>query len=328
MANPADIVDIIQTPILIKDSFIRRGKVVLDEKQNPVHYTGGFAIVFPFLVDGEKWAFRCWYNSVGNVGKRLKILSEELGRLNLPYFSKFKYVENGIALDGSIRPTTRMRWIDGLNIKDYICNHSKEPSVLYKLADDFKKMCHDMHINEIAHGDLQHGNIIVDSSTQIYLIDYDSVYLPVFKGEKDIITGLGAYQHPSRINNQNVFAHEKLDYFSELIIYLSILAIAISPDLVEQFNVEKGENLLFVKSDFVNFRNSHVYKTLQSLRSEEISKWLNVLEEYLSLTDINDLKPFESYLETNEISLYCIKCGKSFEDKNDMFCTECGTKRI
>lgn len=328
MANPADIVDIIQTPVLIKDEFIRKGYVVLDEKHNPIHYTGGFAVVFPFLVNEEKWAFRCWYNSIGDVAKRLKTLSEELSRLDLPYFCEFKYVENGIAVDGKIRPTTRMQWIDGLNIKEYICKHANNQVILRKLADDFKQMCHEMHNHNIAHGDLQHGNILIDDSGKIFLIDYDSVYLPALHGEKDIITGLAAYQHPSRQKNEYKYAHEKLDYFSELIIYISILAIAQSPVLVKQFNIEKGDNLLFVKEDYLNLRGTKIFKALKSLNDDEINGWLDVLEEYLSISDIRELKPFESYQVNEEISRYCIICGNQFGDESDVFCTNCGAKRI
>lgn len=328
MANPADIVDIIQTQALIKDEFIRKGNVVLDEKHNPIHYTGGFAVVFPFLVNGEKWAFRCWYNSIGDVGKRLKTLSEELGRFDLPYFCEFKYVENGIAVDGTIKPTTRMQWIDGLNIKDYICKYACNQAILYKLADDFVGMCHDMHSHCIAHGDLQHGNILIDDTGRIFLIDYDSVYLPALHGEKDIITGLGAYQHPSRQKNENKYAHEKLDYFSELVIYISILAIAKAPSLIKQFNIEKSDNLLFVKEDYLNLKGARIYKTLKSLNDDEINGWLDVLEEYLGFSDIKDLKSFESYRAKKGVSHYCIICGNSFMDENDVFCTNCGAKRI
>lgn len=327
MANPADIVDIIQTPILIKDDYIRRGKVVLDEKQNPIHYTGGFAIVFPFIINGEKWAFRCWYNSIGNIGKRLKLLSEELSKLNLPYFCSFKYVEKGIALDGTIKPTTRMQWIEGQNIKEYICKYANDRNILLNLAGNFKQMCHDLHISNIAHGDLQHGNILIDNTGKIFLIDYDSVYLPALKGEKDIITGLAAYQHPSRIRNENIYAHEKLDYFSELVIYISILAIAQSPTLVKQFNIEKSDNLLFIKDDFLNLQNSLIYKALNNLNNDEINGWLGVLEEYLKINDIRYLKPFESYIITHK-SRYCITCGTEFCNDEDLFCMTCGTKRI
>lgn len=327
MANPADIVDIIQTPALIKDDFIKAGKVVVDEKGNPIHYVGGFAVVFPFYVKNEKWAFRCWYNNVGNIGKRLKLLSEELSKVNLPYFCHFQYIDNGIVLDGAIKPTTRMFWIDGLNIKEYICKNANDSIKLKKLASDFKQMCSNLHHTRIAHGDLQHGNIIVDEEGMIFLIDYDSLYLPALNGEKDIILGLAAYQHPSRIHGGNIYAHEKLDYFSELIIYLSILAVAEFPSLVNELNIQNCDNLLFTKDDYNNIKSSSIYNIFNNF-SDEIQLLLNILEEYLNHDSILDLKPFESYLESNDYSKFCIKCGSEFCKKEDCYCIECGTKRI
>ncbi len=330
MANPADIVDIIQTPVLIKDDFIKRGHVLLDGKQNPIHYTGGFAIVFPFMVDGEKWAFRCWYNSLGNVGQRLKTLSAELDRLHLPYFCKFQYVDQGIVLDGAIKPTTRMLWVDGLNIKDYICRHAANRQRMENLAGTFLTMCKDLHRAPIAHGDLQHGNIIIDDSGHIFLIDYDSVFLPALQGVKDIITGLPAYQHPSRIRRENIYANEKLDYFSELIIYTCIVAISKDPSLVSKFNIASSDNLLFVKEDFQDLRHSRVYQYLQALDNETI-QLLDIMQGYLMTSNIQDLKPFESFLGTNVIkpkALYCIDCGQKFGSEDERFCIRCGKPRL
>lgn len=327
MANPADIVDIIQVPALIKDNFIKAGSVVLDERGNPIHYTGGFAVVFPFIVNNEKWAFRCWYNNVGKIGKRLKILSEELNRIKLPYFCQFHYSDQGIVIDGGIKPTTRMLWVDGENIKDYICRNSKNSAILSDLANNFLQMCKELHKANISHGDLQHGNILVDSQNRIFLIDYDSMYVPALKGEKDIITGLASYQHPARILRKNIYAHEKLDYFSELIIYLSIIAISENSSLVDLFNVADSDNLLFTKEDFEDIESSKIYGYLRFL-NPEVNCLLDILVTYLKTDSIDKLIPFDTLLQNNQTSNFCINCGYEFEKADDIFCIRCGVKRI
>ena len=140
----------------------------------------------------------------------------------LSFLCEFQYIDKGINVEGNIYPTTRMRWIDGITIKDYICQNRNSKGLLIALANNFLKMTQALHSRSLAHGDLQHGNILVDKNHQLYLVDYDSFYCPRLKGEADTVTGLADYQHPARINNKSV--SEKLDYFSELIIYLSILA--------------------------------------------------------------------------------------------------------
>lgn len=84
MPDVVDIIQSVQVPLLIKDKQISKGKPMLDNRNRPIHYTGGFAVVFPFLVNGEKWAFRCWSADIGNVEKRLHTLSAELSKLQLP----------------------------------------------------------------------------------------------------------------------------------------------------------------------------------------------------------------------------------------------------
>ena len=214
MPNVVDIIQSIQVPQLIKDTFICKGKPILDGRGRPIHYTGGFAVAFPFMVNGEKWAFRCWSADIGNVENRLRTLSKELSNQNLPYFCDFTYEAEGITINGETFPTTRMRWIDGQTIKDYLCNNKDDSNKIKQLANNFLTMCNELHKRKIAHGDLQHGNILVDDIGSLFLIDYDSVFLPALKGVDDIISGLADYQHPKRKDNKH--ASEKLDYFSDV----------------------------------------------------------------------------------------------------------------
>lgn len=299
MPNVVDIIQSVQVPQLIKDEHISKGKPMLDSRGRPIHYTGGFAVVFPFMVNGDKWAFRCWSADIGNVEKRLFTLSKELKHLQLPYFCDFSYEPIGIVVGGRAYPTTRMQWIDGKTIKDYICENRNNTNKIHKLADDFMQMCQTLHKNEIAHGDLQHGNILVDTLGHIFLIDYDSVYLPALQKADDIITGLPDYQHPKRKDNK--VASEKLDYFSELIIYLSIRAIAENPYLVEKYQVENADRMLFSKEDFVDLKQSIIYQDIRLLGNDFI-ELLNVLEKYLAHNSIDELRPFDEYLLENKIA--------------------------
>lgn len=311
MPNVVDIIQSIQVPQLIKDTFICKGKPILDGRGRPIHYTGGFAVAFPFMVNGEKWAFRCWSADIGNIETRLRILSKELSSQNLPYFCDFTYEAEGITINGGTFPTTRMRWIDGQTIKDYLCNNKGNSNKIKQLADSFLTMCNELHKRKIAHGDLQHGNILVDDCGNLFLIDYDSVYSPALKGVDDIISGLVDYQHPKRKDNKH--ASEKLDYFSELIIYLSILAIAENPYLVSKYKVEDADRLLFSKEDFEDITNSQIYKDIHPL-GIQFQEMLDVLEEYLKCRSIDDLLPFDTFLLEKKI-LFSSSATKAVRNK-------------
>lgn len=297
---------------LVIDSFARKGLFQRDKRGRLVAYTGGFSVVYPFVYNNEMWAFRCWHADLGNLRGHFLTLSAALSKLNLPYFCSFTYVDEGIVVEGKKYPTTRMKWINGKNLKEYICIHKNDKDKLKNLANNFVKMITTLHKYHISHGDLQHGNILVDHNDNLFLIDYDSVYVPELQGEADIIKGLKGYQHPKR--GDNLLANEKVDYFSELIIYLSILAIAEKSSLVEKYQVEDSEQLLFSFENFKDLENSQVYVDLMQLGGL-FPILLKILSDYLNEDDICNLEPFTTLVDkyTKEPKI------KSFRAPSDCF---------
>lgn len=289
-----DIINSVSVPALIKDDFVRKGSFLRLRNGDPQVYVGGFSVVFPVEVNGTKWAFRCWHRTIDEGIDRIKQLSIEIKEAKLNYLLNYDFVQSGITVGGRTYPTTRMQWIDGITIKEYLCNNRYSRSKLEKLAGQFLRMIKDMHQHSFAHGDLQHGNIIVNDVGNLYLVDYDSFYCPKFKDEPDIITGLKDYQHPARKTNGKT--SEKIDYFSELIIYISILGIAYNPSLVEKYQIEESDHMLFESSDFDNIKQSKIYKDLYEL-NPIFPVLLNILEQYLSKKTINDLVPFDTLME-------------------------------
>lgn len=333
MIEDNDIINSVQVPQLVKDCFFKNGILEKDNRNRPIHYSGGFAIVFVFDVDGEKWAFRCWRNQPEkNIAHRLEALSFELKRVCLQYFCDFTFEPEGIVVNGSTYPTTRMRWIEGLKLNEYIYQHKSDRGILKNLANDFRTMCNNLHERRIAHGDLQHGNILVDDKGKIYLIDYDSMYVPSLENEKDIIKGKKDYQHPNR--DENEYANCKLDYFSELIIYISILAIAEEPTLADSYDIENAERLLFQKNDFSDIRSSNIYKDVSKL-SLQLRDLLDILSAYLEAGNILDLAPFNFIERLKELDVtygekaICMNCGTFFTVNEDTkFCINCGKQLL
>ncbi|MGM9865485.1 MAG: AarF/UbiB family protein [Muribaculaceae bacterium] len=300
MIEIADIKASIQNGTLIQDEFFKNADFLKDSRGRLISYTGGYTVVIPCNVNGEQWAFRCWHIPVKDSKERYSYISRAIQNCALPFFCSFDYNEKGLIVKGETLPITKMKWVNGQNLKKFICSHYQESKVIKKLAKNFLDMIIQLHSKHIAHGDLQHGNIIVSDSAKIYLVDYDSMYVPQMGHNfHDIISGLIDYQHPSRKNNSN--SSEKLDYFSELIIYTSLLVIAKKPEFVLKYDIENTEALLFKSNDFESFDKSEIYQDLKELNSSEIDLCLKIITEYLSLDDINLLEPIESYLMTIEI---------------------------
>lgn len=287
MPSISEILDSVSIPALIKDEVIRSGYFEKSSR-GVIHYTGGFTVVFPVYANGQKWAFRCWHTEMGNVRERFKIISDYINQLNSPYFCNFYYCDSGLTVDGKVFPTTRMNWVNGKTINQYIAENANNKKLMLSLAEKFLTMIESLHKHHISHGDLQHGNIIITDSEEIKLVDYDSLFVPGLDGESDIIIGKADYQHPKR--GQVKITSEKLDYFSELVIYLSILAIAYKPTIIRVFSIE--DSLLFRYEDWNDFGQSPICTALKGIGNNDISLLIDILINYINEDNINNLRPF------------------------------------
>jgi serine/threonine protein kinase len=283
--------------LFVFDDYLKAGKPVA-QKHNPKllrSYNGEKAIVYEIETNPKKYALKCWVKDLGNLKNRYKEIDKYLKFRNLPYFTKFAYQEDGILVNGSRYPIVRMEWVEGVSLKSFIASNITNPINIRRLAEDFLKIVKDLHQNEISHGDLQHRNIKVGTDGKIRLIDYDSMYVPNLASETDDIKalkGLPGYQHPAR--NSLTCLSLKADYFSELVVYLSLLAISEKPSYWK--HIKKEERLLFSQDDFINPRSSSVFSELKKL-SPEIKYFTGELEHYCEESDLKRLKPLEHLVD-------------------------------
>lgn len=284
-----DYITSIEVPRLIKALELNGGKVV-SHNGNPVMYAGGFCVVFPFILNtSKKVAIRCWTAHVPDADKRSHRIASELRRSNLPYFVEFNYIPQGIATSIGIVPIMIMDWVEASPLKEYIANHISDTKYIVSLAHQFKLMVSDLHKASFSHGDLQHGNIMVNEDGKIILVDYDSMYVPGLENASDEIKGLTGYQHPNRVNLKNL--SPKSDYFSELIIYTSLLAIAKYPQLWNQLNIKDTETLLFTQEDIDTPTRSEIFKLLEN--DSELSPLADAIKRAINEQSIENLLPLE-----------------------------------
>lgn len=271
---------------------LKDGVVATKGNGGLLSWAGGFSIVFRINKADENWAFKVWSADLVDMKTRYHHIKRHLNKVGLPYFEDFAYEEKGLFVDGVFIPTHRMKWVEGIKLDAYIEAHLDDPAQLLKIASKFKNMVTRFHEAEIAHGDLQHGNIIVKENGDLAVIDYDSMSVPNIEGMPDIIKGLGGYQHPRRLDNPKISA--KLDYFSELIIYLSLVVYAERPDLWK----EAPDWLLFSKEDLADPANCLLISELLESEHQLISFLTGKLVEYLQCDDISDLQPLETILSS------------------------------
>lgn len=261
----------------------------------PIRYAGGYCIVFPYIVSGKKYAVRCWHANLEGAKERTRIISSSLHSLNMPYFVGFEYIENGIATSLGVLPIVVMDWVEAKPLKTYIEEHLYDTESLNHLADNFLNMVQQLHDCSVSHGDLQHGNIMVKPDGSLVLVDYDSMYVPGLNGWTDEISGLPGYQHPARWTNK--YLTPKADYFSEMVIYTSIVALAKLPQLWQDLNVRDTDTLLFSADDINSKGRSPIFSILDSI--ETCPDLISQMRDALQCSSVDDIIP----LEVNRISI-------------------------
>ena len=278
----------IKTPALIHPAVLKGGHPV-EKGVRLIKYSGGFCVVFPYQTAGKKYAVRCWHAEVSDAKRRTQLIAEALKSANLPYFVGFEFYEDGIMTPLGLQPIVVMDWVEAQSLKKFLAEHIHESNVINEVAENFKKMVADLHTCHFSHGDLQHGNIMVRPDHSLVLVDYDSMYVPTLNGMADEIKGLIGYQHESRWKNEKV--SEKADYFSELVIYLSLKALARHPSLWSELNMKDTETLVFSGEDIQSKGKSNIFSILKA--DTELTLLTNRLCDFMAKSSIEELTPLE-----------------------------------
>ncbi len=263
----SDYQEAIQAPHLcFTDADLRRGSPSLNRLGLPRPITGGFASVYEITSGGRRWAVRCFLRDFKDQAERYQRIGGHLGAVALPYTIHFDFQPQGILVKGQRFPILKMGWVEGTPLNDFIERSRYSPGVLGSLAQRWQRMLVDLKAKEVAHGDLQHGNVLVAPDGSLKLIDYDGMWVPALAGRGSHETGHPAYQDPKRTERD---FHRDVDEFAGQVILVAILATSKRPELWDEFN--NGDNLLFRKDDYLDPRSSRVFGSLLSLSDNDIT---------------------------------------------------------
>jgi hypothetical protein len=244
----------------------------LDRFGMPKPATGGNAVVYKaseaggFLSFRKTWAIRCFLRPISDHAERYEAISRHLGRVRLPYDVNFQFLKQGIQIRSKWFPIVKMQWANGELLHNHVEKHLRYPASLAALRAKWVTLVRHLEAAQVAHGDLQHGNILVRGGS-IQLVDYDGMWVPALRGRNATETGHRAYQHPER--SEQHYGQE-IDRFSALVIYLSLAALERDVSLWERFHT--GDNLIFVREDFQQSGRSPIWQQLRRIGSREIDQ--------------------------------------------------------
>lgn len=240
------------------DSSLKQGEAELNMMGMPKVASGAFASVYKLQCPEKNWAVRCFLNPVKDRQYRYEQLSKYICSDDLTSTVDFEYVGRGIRVGPDFYPILKMEWVEGIPFHLYIEEALSRTDNLLPLINEFRTMVESLHYAGIAHGDLQHGNIIVQDN-HLVLVDYDGMFVPSLSMEQSNEIGHPNYQHPSR--DKNHFG-AYLDNFSSWLIDTSLVALHHDPELWSKFN-GGDECLLFRRRDLLDPAKSQLFSCLQ-----------------------------------------------------------------
>ena len=257
------------------DPGLKAVAIEVDRFGMPKPATGGNAVVYkgnqPGLLFQKTWAIRCFLRPISDHAERYEAISKHLHKVRLRYNVNFQFLKQGIQIRANWFPIVKMQWAKGDLLHTHIEKHLHNAAYLSALRAQWVTLVRHLEAAQVAHGDLQHGNILVRGGS-IHLVDYDGMWVPALKGRDATETGHRAYQHPDRSGQDY---GQEIDRFSALVIYLSLTALARDTSLWERFHT--GDNLIFVREDFLQASRSEIWQQLRRIGSREIDQLAAVL---------------------------------------------------
>jgi len=222
----------------------------------PKPYAGNFTTTYHLYNHSNHWAVRCFTRDIPDLQKRYEEIGRFLQMRNTDFFVDATCIPYGILIDGQWYPVIKMQWVEGEILNQYINQNISNQAIIESLSSTFQSIIAAMDPMDLAHGDLQHGNIMVKNG-RLYLIDYDGMYLPALSYLKSNELGHPNYQHPMR---SDYHYDANMDHFSSIVIWIGLKSLSVDSQLWDKYN--NHENILFTRKDFFDPDNSQLLSEL------------------------------------------------------------------
>jgi hypothetical protein len=248
------------------DPDLRRGAAVVSALGLPLPCSGNFADVYQVRgPDGARWAVKCFTREVPGLHERYAAISTHLRRAKLPFTVDFTYLDQGIRVAGHWFPVLKMQWVEGLTLKQFVARAADKPATLEGLLHIWARMGQQLRAAGVAHGDLQHGNVLLvrdANSLALKLVDYDGMWVPALAGSTSGEVGHPAYQHPQRLR-EGTYSPD-VDRFPLLLVATALRALMVGGRALWE-RYDNGDNMLFKEADLREPKQSALVQELLHL---------------------------------------------------------------
>jgi hypothetical protein len=268
---------------------------------NKIMMSGRFATVFKVEVRGKPWAARVFTTKSEEGQNRYKEISKHVNPVGADSpFVKFEYLQEGIRNvkeNGKSFPLMTMEWVQGVTMFEWVTKQcqANNTAELQAALPKWAAVMTYLKEHDIAHGDLQHGNVMFTDNNEIKLVDYDGMCVPTLQGLDAIEAGVVPYQHPSR--GVDTKLDSTLDHHSSIFIYVAMAALAEAPNLWQTFVLDQEyEKLLFTEQDLESPGTSALFSALKTQAPVAHQMSLELAELYNG--NIDDVPALEDFLFT------------------------------
>lgn len=263
---------------------------------------GTSAAVYKAVKGTSTYAIRCFLRGELETFKRYEQLASFLREKELPWKVGFEFLDNEILYEGQFYPVVKMDWVEGTPLNVFIDEYRSDAQALSLLQKKLVELDDNLEKNGVGHGDLKYNNIYIQYNGKDFnlkLIDYDSLYIPAFRGKKNLETGSPGFQPLKRLSSH---FSETIDRFSIWVMLTTIEAVKTDPRV--WMDMEQGgfnnEHSLFSASDFFNPASSTVIIKLKNYNNEGINYYLDKIIGFSKISDLSSIekprlfKEFES----------------------------------
>ena len=242
-------------------------RTVLGEDGQPVMTSGNFAVVFKMKDEktGKLYALKCFTKEQEGRAEAYHQIADELKDVDSPYLVSLRYLDKELFVDTEQTtetefPVLLMDWVEGKTLDKYLRENLDDKYALEMLAYRFSQLAQWLIPQPFAHGDLKPDNILVREDGTLVLVDYDGMYVPAMKGQKARELGSPDFRHPQRTVND---FDEHIDDFPLVSILLSLKAISLEPELIEEHGAV--DRLLFSERDYYSRFDCSSFKAVRRL---------------------------------------------------------------
>jgi hypothetical protein len=304
----SDYKDALQNPdTAFRDPDLKTSQAERSPMGVPRARSGAFASVYKMSRGPRAIALKLFNFPNEDRASRYQAVSDYLKSLGAKKPSAlvgFEYHPEGIRVGRGWYPTLTMDWVKGKSLGEWVreAMERKSPDVaaVRGMADAWGQLVTEIQATSIAHGDLQHDNVMVVGNMPV-LVDYDGMCVPSLapadpgKRLEQLEFGKPAYQHPAR-PAEKLGLH--LDHFAAWIILIALRAVAVDPSLYVRYVLKtENENLLFTPTDMTTPASSTLWPELLKSKDADVRDWSRMIRESLDKPFVHippfSLDPFE-----------------------------------